>query len=94
MVIDFRGQILKYKLLNILEFNSTRKRMSVIVQDSQGRILLLCKGADSIILPRLNAATSPALTATQQFVDQYAEEGLRTLLLAQKYLDENEYNQW
>ena len=31
MVIDFRGQTLKYKLLNILEFNSTRKRMSVII---------------------------------------------------------------
>ncbi|CDW78607.1 phospholipid-translocating p-type flippase family protein [Stylonychia lemnae] len=94
MIVDFRGQILKYKLLNILEFNSTRKRMSVIVQDSNGRILLLCKGADSIILPRLNPATSPTLSTTQGFVDQYAEEGLRTLLLAQKYLNENEYNQW
>jgi len=33
MVIDYRGTELKYKLLNILEFNSTRKRMSVIVED-------------------------------------------------------------
>lgn len=56
--------------------------------------MLLCKGADSIILPRLNERTSPALDATQGFVDRYAEEGLRTLLLAQKVLDVNEYRAW
>jgi magnesium-transporting ATPase (P-type) len=33
MVVSFRGTELKYKLLNILEFNSTRKRMSVVIQD-------------------------------------------------------------
>jgi magnesium-transporting ATPase (P-type) len=62
--------------------------MSVIVRDTYGKIMLLCKGADSIILPRLNEGTSPALSVTQGFVDKYAEEGLRTLLLAQKVLDE------
>ena len=56
--------------------------------------MLLCKGADSIIIPRLNERTSPALQATQGFVDLYAEEGLRTLLLAQKVLDAEEYRQW
>ncbi|XP_010497134.1 PREDICTED: putative phospholipid-transporting ATPase 9, partial [Camelina sativa] len=35
-----------YKILNVLEFNSTRKRMSVIVQDEDGKLLLFCKGAD------------------------------------------------
>ena len=46
----------KYKLLNTLEFNSTRKRMSLIVQEPDemgGRIVLMCKGADSIIAQRL-----------------------------------------
>lgn len=36
----------EYKVLNLLEFNSTRKRMSVIVRDESGQILLMCKGAD------------------------------------------------
>lgn len=36
----------EYKVLNLLEFNSTRKRMSVIVRDETGQILLMCKGAD------------------------------------------------
>lgn len=34
MLINYHGQTLSYRLLNILEFTSTRKRMSVIVEDS------------------------------------------------------------
>jgi hypothetical protein len=33
----------KYDVLNLLEFDSTRKRMSVIVRDPAGKILLLTK---------------------------------------------------
>lgn len=94
LIINYRGVELRYKLLNILEFNSTRKRMSVIVQDSNDNIWLLTKGADSILYPRLNEQTSPALKETEEFVNQYAEEGLRTLLLAQRQLNSNEYLQW
>ena len=39
----------KYKLLNVCEFNSTRKRMSCIFETPAGEIILMCKGADSII---------------------------------------------
>ena len=31
---------------------------------------------------------------TQQFVDDYAKDGLRTLLLAQKTLDDEYYEEW
>lgn len=44
------GNTLRFALLNVLEFNSTRKRMSVVVRDLQrNEIQLLTKGADSII---------------------------------------------
>lgn len=34
-------------------FDSTRKRMSLVVRDTQtGKYILMCKGADSIMLPR------------------------------------------
>lgn len=36
----------EFKVLNLLEFSSKRKRMSVIVRDEEGLIFLLCKGAD------------------------------------------------
>lgn len=44
-----------YRLLNVIEFDSTRKRMTVIVRDPEGKILIVCKGADSIIEKRLKA---------------------------------------
>ena len=44
----------KYNLLNLIEFDSTRKRMTVIVRTPEGKILVICKGADSIIEKRLS----------------------------------------
>lgn len=38
----------EYKILNLLDFTSKRKRMSVIVRDEEGSIILLCKGADRL----------------------------------------------
>jgi phospholipid-transporting ATPase len=40
---------LKYKLLNVCEFTSTRKRMSCIFRDPNNRLVLMCKGADSVV---------------------------------------------
>ena len=38
------GEPEEYDILNTLEFNSDRKRMSLIVRDKEGKIKLLCKG--------------------------------------------------
>ena len=46
-------QVSMYKLLNVFEFNSDRKRMSVVVRTPDNRIMIVCKGADSIINKRL-----------------------------------------
>jgi magnesium-transporting ATPase (P-type) len=55
IVVDHDGTIKKYKLLHVIEFNSDRKRMSVVVRDADGRVLIVCKGADSIINARLRS---------------------------------------
>lgn len=80
---------LKFKRLNICEFTSTRKRMSVIVEDKDGRIILMCKGADSVITDRLSkeSLSSKIFIETDRIVTRYANEGLRTLYLSQKILD-------
>ena len=80
--------------MNILEFTSARKRMSVIVEDSNGEYILLTKGADSIIKERLNIEASKYLDDTQAHVDRFAQEGLRTLFLAKRKLTSSEYIQW
>ncbi|KAK0721666.1 hypothetical protein B0T26DRAFT_190368 [Lasiosphaeria miniovina] len=42
-----------YEILDVIEFSSKRKRMTIIVRCPDGQIWLLTKGADSAILPRL-----------------------------------------
>lgn len=64
MIVSFKGQQFKYKLLNILEFTSARKRMSVVVEDEKGDYILFTKGADSIVKQRLNLEASKHLAET------------------------------
>ncbi|XP_073147923.1 putative phospholipid-transporting ATPase 9 [Henckelia pumila] len=80
-----------YKLLNILEFNSTRKRMSVIVRDEEGKLLLLSKGADSVMFERLGKNGREFEEETREHVHEYADAGLRTLILAYRELSEEEF---
>ncbi|KAK4785662.1 hypothetical protein SAY86_002351 [Trapa natans] len=84
----------EYKILNLLDFTSKRKRMSVIMRDEDGQILLLCKGADSIIFDRLAKNGREYEEATTKHLNEYGENGLRTLVLAYKRLDQAEYNAW
>ncbi|WAO83715.1 Phospholipid-transporting ATPase [Fusarium falciforme] len=50
---DGQEEELKYEVLDVIEFTSARKKMSIIVRFPDGRISVICKGADSAILPRL-----------------------------------------
>ncbi|KAF2159541.1 hypothetical protein M409DRAFT_60753 [Zasmidium cellare ATCC 36951] len=167
-----------YEILEVIEFSSKRKRMSIVVRCPGGRIWFICKGADSAIIPRLrqnelaarksqevrrsmdigrrkqrkseqhearnslgarpslgirgrssmdirpsfgisrvtlevpgmdhvvrhslqndlkrfeNADDSTLFTRCFKHIDDFATEGLRTLLYAHKYLDEEEYASW
>ena len=67
--------------------------MTVVVRTPEGKILVICKGADSIIEKRLRVG-QVHLTRTQGFLDAYAKQGLRTLLIAQKELSEVDYERW
>ncbi|KAJ3192958.1 hypothetical protein HK101_005687 [Irineochytrium annulatum] len=89
-----------YSILHTIEFSSKRKRMSVIYRYPDGRIMLLCKGADSVILERLKepAIMSPpeleVLEKTMEQMAQFATEGLRTLLFASRVMSQEEYEEW
>ncbi|KAI8100209.1 uncharacterized protein BX664DRAFT_355545 [Halteromyces radiatus] len=104
--VNIMGEIKTFDLLNVLEFNSTRKRMSVIIRprDGSNRIVLLSKGADSVIYERLctNFGTQHDLESKQQNIrddtsthlEGFATEGLRTLCLAYRFIAANEYEEW
>ncbi|KAL3353629.1 hypothetical protein AABB24_018381 [Solanum stoloniferum] len=91
--INFNASLVQYEVLDTLEFTSERKMMSVVVRDCQnGNIILLSKGADEAILPHAHAGQQTRIFA--EAVEQYAQLGLRTLCLAWRDLEEEEYHEW
>jgi phospholipid-translocating ATPase len=59
-----------------------------------GKIVLLCKGADSIIKNLLNEKSMDLFDRTDVHLTKFADEGLRTLCLAWKEIPEDEYKEW
>ncbi|XP_064618888.1 phospholipid-transporting ATPase ID-like isoform X5 [Lineus longissimus] len=93
ITIEVNGNTEVYELLCILDFNNVRKRMSVIVR-KDGKIKLLCKGADNVIFERLGPKCRDLQELTTSHLSDFANEGLRTLCLAQKDISEEYYNSW
>ncbi|CAG8454919.1 14684_t:CDS:2 [Funneliformis caledonium] len=95
LVIEMLGERKEFTLLNVLEFNSTRKRMSVILRPPEGGVVLLCKGADSVIYERLEKGRQTKLREeTLSDLEVFANEGLRTLCIAYRVIPDEEYNVW
>ncbi|KAG7523476.1 putative phospholipid-transporting ATPase IM [Solea senegalensis] len=88
------GQVVTYQLLAILDFNNVRKRMSVIVRNPKGQIKLYSKGADTVIFERLDSSCHDLMYTTSEHLSEFAGEGLRTLALAYKDLDESYFEVW
>eukprot|EP00164_Ancoracysta_twista_P003829 GFYU01005137.1.p1 GENE.GFYU01005137.1~~GFYU01005137.1.p1 ORF type:complete len:1530 (-),score=451.33 GFYU01005137.1:156-4745(-) len=91
--VKIQGKIRSYELLQTLEFNSDRKRMSVVVRAPDNRIIILSKGADSVILSRL-ARQNNHVSDTKKYLKGFAEDGLRTLCFSYKVLYEADYAVW
>ncbi|RVE65591.1 hypothetical protein OJAV_G00118000 [Oryzias javanicus] len=88
------GRKVVYELVAVLDFNNVRKRMSVIVRSPEGKTTLYCKGADTIIYERLHPSCRDLMKVTTDHLNMYAGDGLRTLVLASKDLDESYMQEW
>jgi len=86
-----------------IPFTSDRKRMSVVVQEKTSkRLLLLTKGADNIMLG--NQSNSKSIITdfsldtekenVTNILNLFSKEGLRILVMGQKYLDPIQYLDW
>ncbi|XP_050331653.1 phospholipid-transporting ATPase ID isoform X6 [Bactrocera neohumeralis] len=93
ITIEVKGNREEYELLNIIDFNNVRKRMSVILRRGDD-IILYCKGADNVIYDRLSTSQNDIKARTQDHLNKFAGEGLRTLVLAERRLDETYYMDW
>ncbi|XP_012541420.1 phospholipid-transporting ATPase ID isoform X3 [Monomorium pharaonis] len=93
ITIEVMGKKEIYELLCILDFNNVRKRMSVILR-KDGHLRLYCKGADSVIYERLKKDSDEIMAKTLDHLNKFAGEGLRTLCLSVRDLDESFFNNW
>ncbi|KAJ2350960.1 hypothetical protein GGF43_004167, partial [Coemansia sp. RSA 2618] len=112
--LDVRGEQVQYEVLDTIEFDSTRKRMSMILRRPapHNDIILFAKGADNVMIERLaklpergdpdhafgsrdDLSFERAMrerTFTQ--IDEFANAGLRTLMLCYRRLSESEWVRW
>ncbi|TTD03349.1 putative phospholipid-transporting ATPase VB [Bagarius yarrelli] len=100
-----RGKLLRFDMLDVLAFDPTRRRMSVIVRHPETKkIVMYTKGADSCIMERvqkpskdkshLKSESGNIVYKTQSDLDMYARDGLRTLCFTRKVLSEQDYRNW
>ena len=86
----------QWTALAVCDFTSTRKRMSVVVKDSAGRIQLLMKGADDVVFERVrkDRDEQKRLESYKTVLDGYGRKGLRTLVFAVRDISEDEWKEW
>jgi magnesium-transporting ATPase (P-type) len=81
----------KFEVKMVLEFDSHRKRQSVVIFDGVN-YKLYTKGADSSVLSNLDQSIEhPYLTETNEQLRKFSTLGYRTLVFAFKYLTQQEY---
>ncbi|KAK7484877.1 hypothetical protein BaRGS_00023920 [Batillaria attramentaria] len=90
MEVTFKTEMRRYRVLHVLDFTSVRRCMSVIVQDENDDIWLMCKGAEVAIFEK---TVGGDIDSTKAHVDRFAVLGLRTLAVAHKKLTQDEYKE-
>eukprot|EP01125_Pyxidicula_operculata_P009646 TRINITY_DN3164_c0_g1_i1.p1 TRINITY_DN3164_c0_g1~~TRINITY_DN3164_c0_g1_i1.p1 ORF type:complete len:1105 (+),score=212.45 TRINITY_DN3164_c0_g1_i1:413-3316(+) len=93
VTIEVFGKKEKFTIIHLLQFSSDRKRMSILVRNSEGKHVLLSKGADDVIFERSRGIKSD-LNQYMQSVEQFSKTGLRTLVVAYRELTEEECKLW
>ena len=94
--IRIGNTIHSFTVLNVLNFSSERKRMSIIIKDKENVIKLYCKGADSEIMKRMSFNSKNNLYSNFTFkcVDKLSCKGYRSLMIAYKIINEDDYDKW
>lgn len=91
MILDVNGKEIQYEVLNVLEYTSEKKRISVIIKMPDGTIRLYAKGADSVIVPLANQSKQ----VSQQIIcslDKYARDGYRIVVFTYNDLNLKVYS--
>ena len=92
-IVEIDGEEERFEVLQTFEFNSDRKRASVMIRDSDNTIKIFTKGADTIIKKRLAAESQPFLPVIDKQIEKFSLIGLRTLLMTMRIISVEEYRE-
>ncbi|CAA6654512.1 unnamed protein product [Spirodela intermedia] len=95
IVVDILGNRQRFDILGLHEFDSDRKRMSVIVGCPDKTVKLFVKGADNSMLGVLEESLDlDVVQATKNHLHAYSSLGLRTLVVGIRELTGGEFHEW
>ena len=92
-----KNYVKTFELMHVLHFSSERKRMSIILKDTENdKIILYCKGADCEIKNRLNynMKKSKIKKYIEDKINEFSQKGFRTLMIAYKFIEKDFYMKW
>ncbi|TKV96339.1 hypothetical protein SEVIR_9G422201v4 [Setaria viridis] len=95
IIVDVFGTRQRYDVLGLHEFDSDRKRMSVIIGCPDKSVKLFVKGADSSMFGIIDKnVNSDVVQATEKHLHSYSSLGLRTLVIGMRELSQEEFQEW
>lgn len=95
ILIDVQGERLRFDVLGLHEFDSDRKRMSVILGCPDSTVKVFVKGADSSMFSVIDKSlNTDVVQATETHLHSYSTLGLRTLVIGMRELDHLEFERW
>jgi phospholipid-transporting ATPase len=106
ITINVHGERQRFDVAGLHEFDSDRKRMSVIVRCPDNTLKLLVKGADNSMLGIIDKTSNANLakdaegcsrdliSSTESHLHEYSSKGLRTLVVGARDLNVAEYEDW
>uniref|UniRef100_A0A2N9HPA7 Phospholipid-transporting ATPase n=1 Tax=Fagus sylvatica TaxID=28930 RepID=A0A2N9HPA7_FAGSY len=95
IVIDIQGERQRFNVLGLHEFDSDRKRMSVILGCPDKTVRVFVKGADTSMFSVIDKSLNMnIMRATESHLHDYSSLGLRTLVIGMRDLSASEFEQW
>jgi phospholipid-translocating ATPase len=86
------GEIEEYDILQNFPFKSETKRMGIVMRHRQSqKLMFYVKGADVAMIPKVKPGQRDAC---QEYCENLAMEGLRTLVITHKLISESQYAQF
>ncbi|KMS95953.1 hypothetical protein BVRB_003610 [Beta vulgaris subsp. vulgaris] len=95
IVIDVQGERQRFDVLGLHEFDSDRKRMSVILGCPDRTVKVFVKGADTTMFSVIDKSLNKdVVQATEAHLHSFSTVGLRTLVIGMRELDQSEFDRW